>query len=117
MIISYRKGEKATFNWQDVLIPYSAETIARTNRGAGASGLYGDNDAEEKHKNRLSKGGKIPEDWWIDLPRIQGNGLEKLGIQPKGPNLYLNESSKPPRMLATSFLTALWAAEQRKPWQ
>lgn len=57
-IISYKKEEKATFNWQDILIPYSAETIARTNRGAGESGLYGDNDAEEKHKNRLNKGGK-----------------------------------------------------------
>lgn len=94
IIISYRKGEKATFNWQDVLIPYSAETIARTNRGAGDSGLYGDNDAEEKHKNRLSKGGKIPEDWWIDLPRIQGNGLEKTGYPTQKPESILERIIK-----------------------
>lgn len=93
-IISYKKEEKATFNWQDVLIPYSAETIARTNRGAGDSGLYGDIDAEEKHKNRLSKGGKIPEDWWIDLPRIQGNGLEKTGYPTQKPEAVLERIIK-----------------------
>lgn len=84
-IYSYRKGGTQTFNWQEVLIPYSEETIARTNRGAGDTGLYGDSDAEEKHKNRLSKGGKIPEDWWIDINRIQGNGLEKLGYPTQKP--------------------------------
>lgn len=47
------------------------ETIARTNRGAGDSGLYGLNDAEEKHKNRLKENGKIPEDYWTDIYRIQ----------------------------------------------
>lgn len=93
-IISYKKEEKATFNWQDILIPYSAETIARTNRGAGESGLYGDNDAEEKHKNRLNKGGKIPEDWWIDLPRIQGNGLEKTGYPTQKPESVLERIIK-----------------------
>ena len=84
-IISYQKSDNTVFNWQDVLIPYSEETIARTNRGAGDSGLYGENDAETKHKNRLSKGGKVPEDWWIDISRIQGNGLEKLGYPTQKP--------------------------------
>lgn len=107
-IISYKKEEKATFNWQDVLIPYSAETIARTNRGAGDSGLYGDIDAEEKHKNRLSKGGKIPEDWWIDLPRIQGNGLEKTGYPTQKPEAVLERiikaSSNPGDIIFDCFM-------------
>jgi len=93
-ILSYRKSQTATFNWQDVLIPYSEETIARTNRGAGNSGLYGENDAESKHKNRLSKGGKIPEDWWTDLSRIQGNGLEKVGYPTQKPEAVLERIIK-----------------------
>lgn len=76
-IFYYRKGENPKFNWQDIVIPYSEETVARTGRGAGESGLYGDNDAQDKHKNRLHKGGKVPEDWWVDIHRLQGNGLEK----------------------------------------
>lgn len=88
-ILSYRKTEETVFNWNEVLIPYSEETIARTNRGAGDSGLYGENNAEAKHKNRLNKGGKIPEDWWIDLPRIQGNGLEKVGYPTQKPESVL----------------------------
>lgn len=93
-VIAYKKGAKATFNWEDVLIPYSEETIARTNRGAGDSGLYGDNDAEEKHKNRLSKGGKIPEDWWTDINRLQGNGLEKLNYPTQKPESLLERIIK-----------------------
>ena len=93
-IIVYKKGVKSIFNWKDVLIPYSEETIARTNRGAGDNGLYGDDDAEEKHKNRLNKGGKIPEDWWTDINRIQGNGLEKLNYPTQKPQSLLERIIK-----------------------
>lgn len=93
-ILCYHKSAGAVFNWQEVLIPYSEETIARTNRGAGSSGLYGENDAESKHKNRLSKGGKVPEDWWTDLPRIQGNGLEKVGYPTQKPESVLERIIK-----------------------
>lgn len=107
-IISYRKSESATFNWQDILVPYSEETIARTGRGAGDTGLYGENDAESKHKNRLSKGGKIPEDWWTDLPRIQGNGLEKLGYPTQKPESVLERiikaSSNPGDLVFDCFM-------------
>lgn len=107
-ILCYRKSENATFNWQEVLIPYSKETIARTNRGAGSTGLYGENDAEAKHKNRLNKGGKIPEDWWVDLPRIQGNGLEKVGYPTQKPESVLariiKASSKPGDIVFDCFM-------------
>lgn len=93
-IMAYMKGNDHVFNWQDVLIPYSEETVARTNRGAGDSGLYGENNAEEKHKNRLSKGGKIPEDWWIDINRIQGNGLEKENYPTQKPESLLERIIK-----------------------
>lgn len=107
-IISYRKSDNTVFNWQNVLIPYSEETIARTNRGAGDSGLYGENDAETKHKNRLSKGGKVPEDWWIDISRIQGNGLEKLGYPTQKPETLIERiikaSSNPGDLIFDCFM-------------
>lgn len=93
-ILVYKKTEQGKFNWGDVLIPYSEETIARTGRGAGDSGLYGDNDAEEKHKNRLNKGGKIPEDWWTDINRIQGNGLEKVNYPTQKPETLVERIIK-----------------------
>jgi adenine-specific DNA-methyltransferase len=105
-IYAYGISENVIFNWQDVLIPYAEETIARTNRGAGDSGLYGENDAENKHKDRLNKGGKIPEDWWIDINRIQGNGLEKLDYNTQKPEALLERiimASSNKNMLVADF--------------
>lgn len=93
-IIAYSKSENPTFNWQDVAIPYSVETVARTGRGAGSTGLYGDNDAESKHQNRLKAEGKIPEDWWTDIYRLQGNGLENIGYPTQKPESLLERIIK-----------------------
>lgn len=93
-IIAYSKGANPVFNWQNVAIPYSEETVARTGRGAGSTGLYGDNDAESKHQNRLKTDGKIPEDWWSDIYRLQGNGLETLGYPTQKPEALLERIIK-----------------------
>ncbi|KYC62358.1 site-specific DNA-methyltransferase [Heyndrickxia coagulans] len=93
-ILAYKKGNNFTFNWKEVLIPYSEETIARTERGAGESGLYDTDEAEEKHKERLKKGGKIPEDWWIDIYRLQGNGKENLHYPTQKPEKLLERIIK-----------------------
>ncbi len=94
-ILAYKKGGNSTFNWEDVLIPYSEETVARTGRGAGESGLYEETkEAEEKHKNRLKKGGKIPEDWWTDIFRLQGNGSENLQYPTQKPEKLLERIIK-----------------------
>ncbi len=93
-IIAYSKGDNPVFNWQDVAIPYSEETVARTGRGAGSTGLYGDNEAEEKHQNRLKSEGKIPEDWWTDIYRLQGNGLETVGYPTQKPESLLERIIK-----------------------
>ena len=84
VILRYTKSDKWFFDYQSILIPYSEETIARTGRGSGEKGLYKDDEPESKHKNRLHKGGKIPEDWWI-IPRIQGNSTERLGFPTQKP--------------------------------
>ena len=93
-IIAYSKGNNPVFNWQDVAIPYSDETVARTGRGAGSTGLYGENEAELKHQNRLKSEGKIPEDWWTDIYRLQGNGLETLGYPTQKPESLLERIIK-----------------------
>ena len=93
-IFMYGKSSNRIFNWKDIAIPYSEETIARTNRGAGDTGLYGVNDSEEKHKNRLKEDGKIPEDWWRDIYRLQGNGLEKVDYQTQKPEKLLERIIK-----------------------
>lgn len=88
-ILVYAKGNDAIFNWKNVAIPYSEETVARTGRGAGDTGLYKDESAAEKHKNRLKEVGKIPEDWWVDIFRLQGNGLENLDFPTQKPEKLL----------------------------
>ncbi len=93
-IYVYSKEETPIFNWQAVTIEYSQETVARTGRGAGESGLYGDNNPDEKHKNRLKKEGKIPEDWWKDIYRLQGNSLEKVNYPTQKPEALLERIIK-----------------------
>jgi len=87
-ILKYTKSDKWVFNYEDISIPYSEETIARTYRGAGDTGLYLDNDPETKHRKRLKPKGKIPEDWWI-IPRLQGNARERLGYPTQKPEALL----------------------------
>ena len=118
-IYAYTKGEKPIFNWKDVAIPYSEETIARTGRGAGDAGLYGENNADEKHKNRLKSEGKIPEDWWRDIFRLQGNGIEKVNYPTQKPEALLerviNASSNENDIVADFFCgsgTTLAVAEK-----
>jgi DNA modification methylase len=93
-IYSYIKRETPVFNWEDIAIPYSEETVARTGRGAGETGLYGNQNAEEKHKGRLKSAGKIPEDWWKDIFRLQGNSLEKVDYPTQKPEALLERIIK-----------------------
>mgnify|MGYP003659631506 CR=1 FL=1 len=93
-IIFYSKSKKYTFNYNDIRIPYNKETLSRTNRKAGNNGLYSGDLAEEKHKNRLNNNGKIPEDYWVDVNRIQGNGLEKNGYATQKPKALIERIIK-----------------------
>ena len=93
ILFRYTKTGVWTFNFRDISIPYSEETIARTFRGAGSTGLYLDKDPETKHRERLKAGGKIPEDWWI-IPRLQGNARERLGYPTQKPEALLERIIK-----------------------
>jgi len=93
IILRYVKSDKWVFNYEDISIPYSAETVARTSRGAGDVGLYLDKDPETKHRSRLKPKGKIPEDWWL-IPRLQGNAREKMGYPTQKPEALLERIIK-----------------------
>jgi DNA modification methylase len=90
----YAKSKNYFYTSDKVKISYNQETVARTNRGAGVSGLKVKGDAEERHKNRLDKNGKVPEDYWIDIPRIQGNGSERIGYPTQKPEALLERIIK-----------------------
>lgn len=85
IIFFYSKSKNYFFTTDAIKIPYNDETIARTGRGAGKTGLQVKGDLEERHKARLHPLGKDPEDWWIDIPRLQGNSSEKLGYPTQKP--------------------------------
>jgi DNA modification methylase len=93
-IYFYSKSKVYYFSTDKIKIPYNQETIARTNRGAGDSGLKVKGDAEVRHKNRLDKDGKVPEDYWVDIPRIQGNGNERIGYPTQKPEALLERIIK-----------------------
>lgn len=84
-IYFYAKSKNYFFSTDLIKIPYNQETVSRTSRGAGETGLKVKGDAEERHINRLDIDGKVPEDYWIDIPRIQGNGLERIGYPTQKP--------------------------------
>jgi DNA modification methylase len=91
----YSKTNSYNFYPNQIRIPYNQETLARTNRKSGKSGLYKDNlIAEEKHKDRLNNSGKVPEDWWSDIPRLQGNSSERLGYPTQKPEALLERIIK-----------------------
>ncbi|MEM9424271.1 MAG: DNA methyltransferase, partial [Spirochaetota bacterium] len=95
IILRYSKSNDYLFYPENIGIAYSKETIARTARGAGEYGLYlTSREAKEKHKNRLNDYGKVPEDYWIDIPRLQGNSRERTGYPTQKPLALLERIIK-----------------------
>lgn len=61
VIFRYSKSKKIIFNYDDIRIPYSPDSIDRANRNViGAGGMDFD-------KIQLNEKGKVPEDWWIGI--------------------------------------------------
>ena len=123
-ILLYQKTSKRIFNPEDIRIPYSEETLARTNRGSGEQGIFGkQDDVEVRHKDRLHEGGKIPEDWW-PISRIQGNALENTKFSTQKPEKLLeriikassNENSIVADFFVGSGTTAAVAEKLNRKW-
>ncbi len=72
-IYFYAKGTEWTFNKDAIRIPYAEGSIDRANRNVIAKGGM-DFDSIE-----LNEGGKVPEDYWLDIQRATRYPGESLG--------------------------------------
>jgi DNA modification methylase len=96
IVYFYSKSENLYFDADSIRFPYNEETLARTNRGASNTGIMANvkGDVSERHKNRINEKGKYPEDYWIDIPRLQGNGTERIGYPTQKPEKLLERIIK-----------------------
>ncbi|MCL2709315.1 MAG: site-specific DNA-methyltransferase [Planctomycetaceae bacterium] len=96
MIYFYAKSSRYFFDGDRIRMPYNEETIARTARGASKTGIMANvtGDISERHKNRLNEDGKFPEDYWTDIPRLQGNSSERIGYPTQKPEALLERIIK-----------------------
>ena len=92
-IFWYTKGESWVFNRDAVRVPYDKETLARRGRVEGVKSIIAPSvetqdrrDAEQVEE--LFGSGKVPEDWWPDIP-ILTNQVERLGYPTQKPMALL----------------------------
>ena len=79
LIFRYSKGKTATFNVDDVRIPYSQESADRLKYKAKAFRSSGTYDSYEKNP-----AGKHPEDWWVMQP-IMPSSKQRVGYPTQKP--------------------------------
>ena len=111
-ILWYAKGKEWTFNKDDVRLPYVESTVAR--------GKYESNSPNVGSGFRDVNRGKVPEDWWKDIPSGgQISRKELVGYPTQKPlKLYarmIRASSNPDDMVLDPFAgcaTTCVAAEQ-----
>jgi len=90
IILRYIKGDKPVFNIDKIRIPYSESFLSRRKYAEGTGGIYaGKFDREEDELKEYRKG-KIPEDWWDDIPAGgQISRDELLGFDTQKPEKLL----------------------------
>jgi DNA modification methylase len=88
-IFWYAKTEKVVPNFDNIRVPYSEESLARSNRGIGVKSVMGTKSGED----RLNELGKLPESYW-QIPIIQGNGKERIGYPTQKPEKLLERIIK-----------------------
>jgi site-specific DNA-methyltransferase (adenine-specific) len=87
VIFWYSKGEKWTFNGEEIRVPYAQSSIDRAGYAANVSKMTDGGVVE------LKEGGKLPEDWW-DIPMLQGNSKEATGYPTQKPLALLHRIVK-----------------------
>lgn len=85
----YSKSEKLMTYFDEVRLPYSGESLARSNRGVGIKSVMGTKEGSD----RLNQIGKLPESYW-QIPMIQGNGSERIGYPTQKPEKLLERIIK-----------------------
>jgi len=72
-IYRYSKSDTYTFNKDEIRIPYAEGSLDRANRNVIASGGMAFDEI------KLNEGGKVPEDWWVDIQRATRYPNEPVG--------------------------------------
>lgn len=68
IILRYVKGIDPIFNIDSIRVPYSESFLSRRRYAEGKGGIYaGKSEREDKEFGEYQKG-KVPEDWWDDIP-------------------------------------------------
>ncbi len=68
IIFRYSKGKNPYFNSKNIKVPYSESFLRRREQLEGTAGIF--KGKQKKSQEELKKyiEGKIPEDWWNDIP-------------------------------------------------
>ena len=117
--ILFYANEEARFNSDAVRVPYADSTVRHFQKGGGRGGIiWGEGHNLDRMRDLMHKG-KIPENWWTDIPSIGRNMKEKIGYRTQKPLALLRRiieaSSHPGDMVLDPFCgcaTACVAAEE-----
>ena len=91
IIFSYSKTNKVVFERDNIRIPYHPETLARKGR-ADDSWFTNEQRNQDAVRDVLGDG-KVPEDWWVDIPKLT-NQRERVGYPTQKPLALLNRIIK-----------------------
>ncbi len=107
VILRYSKTDNYFLNLDAIRIPYSESFLERRKYTEGTGGIYADRERGEETTKEYKKG-KLPEDWWADIPsggQISVNEL--VGYQTQKPEKLLDRiiksSSKEGDLVADFF--------------
>ena len=84
-ILRYSKTDDRVFNIDAIKIPYSKSFLNRRQYIEGSGGIYGGRNEKGKNVERYEEG-KVPEDWWNDIPSGgQMSRNERIGYPTQKP--------------------------------
>jgi len=95
LILRYTKSEDRILNINSVRIPYSESFLNRRKYTEGSGGIMSGRDYDETKDLEEYKKGKLPEDWWNDIPTGgQMSRNELLNYQTQKPEKLLDRIIK-----------------------
>ena len=95
VILRYSKTDDRILNIDLIKIPYSQSFLQRRSYTEGSGGIMGGRDYDEKKSDNNYKEGKLPEDWWSDIPTGGQMSInELLGYKTQKPEKLLNRIIK-----------------------
>jgi len=90
IILRYSRTNSYFLNLDAVRIPYSDSFIDRRKYTEGTGGIYADRNRDEATTDEYKKG-KLPEDWWSDIPSGGQISINELvGFQTQKPKKLLD---------------------------